>query len=100
MKILTILTPAPNAELPKMLELRVPEEKHLWQMYLDGTVREMYFDDDPAIRVVLVLESENEETAREALAGLPMVREKVLQTQIIPLKPWKPLELLFAEQRA
>ena len=96
MKILTILTPAPNAEMSKMLQLRVPEEKQLWQMYLAGTVREMYFDDDPTIRVVLVLETESEETTRAELAALPMMRENILQAQFIPLKPWKPLEALFA----
>ena len=94
MKLLAILTPEPTTDLPSMGALRVAEECVLWQLYVGGIVREMYFDDAP-LRVTFVMEADSLEAAQNHLAALPMVQAKLPRVETFPLKPWTPLENLF-----
>ena len=95
MKILAILTPSPTANLSAMGALRVAEERVFWSLYTAGIVREMYFDDAP-LRVTLVMEADSIEAAQNHLATFPMVKAGLFQIETYPLKPWLPLENLFA----
>lgn len=96
MKVLAILRPKPEAKLSDFEPLRLPEEKQIWQLYLQDIVREMYWNAPPDIRVVLILEVDNIEAAKEAISSLPMVKADLFSTEFIALNPWQPLEILFA----
>lgn len=97
MKILAILTPSAAANLTSMGALRVKEERVLWPLYTSGVVREMYFDDDP-IRITFVMEAASLAEAHRHLSTLPLVEAGLLQIDSYPLKPWLPLENLFAPE--
>jgi len=96
MKMLSILTPKPGKQPSDFMPLRVPEEKQVWQLYMQGIIREMYWGGEN-IRVVFVLEVDDLHTAQTAIASLPMVQAQLFDIEFIELNPWQPLEILFAQ---
>ena len=68
----------------------------IWDLYLSGQVREMYFRQDRR-EAVLVLECANVENARQLLDNLPLVKAHLIQFEIIPLIPYPGFERLFGE---
>ncbi|HEX2963407.1 MAG: superoxide dismutase [Ignavibacteria bacterium] len=73
------------------------EARKVWELYQNGTIRELYFrtETDAA---VLVLESDSIEEAREVLSALPLVRENLIQFQLIALKPYPGFKRLFKQE--
>jgi hypothetical protein len=57
-------------------------------------LREFYFDEDHR-RAVLILECSDAPDARSVLASLPLVREKLIDFDIMPLSPYTGFERLF-----
>jgi hypothetical protein len=70
------------------------ELRALWQLYSDGLVREMYSPGGPG--AVLILESDSIQTAATGLASLPLIQSKTMTLELVPLHPFKPLEMLFS----
>jgi muconolactone delta-isomerase len=60
------------------------EAQRAWELHQAGVIRELYFraDRDEA---VLVLECTNVEEALEVLSTLTLVREKLIEFEVIPL---------------
>lgn len=67
----------------------------LWRLYASGTVREMYSPGGPG--AVLVLETESLESAREALAVLPLVANGIIRFELTSLHPFAAFATLFEE---
>jgi len=67
----------------------------VWELYSRGICREFYTRANEPGRVVLMLESASEETAREALATLPFVQLHLIDFDLIPLAPFTGLARLF-----
>ncbi len=99
MKILAL-----EKELPGLADTAY--EPHLraealraWQLYQDGTVRELYFRSDwPG--AVLVLECSDVAGAKAALATLPLVKHGLIQFDLIPLRAYPGFERLFSSDGA
>ena len=53
------------------------EAKAVWELYKSNIVREIYFLTDQN-SAVIIMESESVESARETLAELPLVKEKLI----------------------
>lgn len=70
------------------------EAQQLWQLYLDGIIREPYFRQDKK-EAVLILECESIQQAENYLATLPFVREKLIRFELIPLSPYPGFSRLF-----
>ena len=70
------------------------EAKALWQLYLEGIVREFYFRKEKNL-AVLILEVKNKQIAKKALSKLPFVSKKLIEFELIPLKPYPGFERLF-----
>jgi hypothetical protein len=70
------------------------EAKALWQLYLEGIVREFYFRKEKNL-AVLVLEVKTKQAAQKALRRLPFVKNKLIEFELIPLKPYPGFERLF-----
>jgi hypothetical protein len=70
------------------------EAKVLWQLYLEGIVREFYFRKEKNL-AVLVLEVRTKQAAKKALSKLPFVKNKLIEFELIPLKPYPGFERLF-----
>jgi hypothetical protein len=70
------------------------EAKALWQLYLNGIVREFYFRKEKK-QAVLILEAKNTQIAKRALSKLPFVSKKLIEFELIPLKPYPGFQRLF-----
>ncbi len=74
------------------------EALRAWQLYQDGTVRELYFrSDSPG--AVLVLECSDVAAARAGLATLatlPLVEHGRIQCDLIPVRAYPGFARLFA----
>jgi len=78
-----------------VLEPHLPQELAATvQLYLQEKIRTFYFRKDRA-GVVFIMECESVEEAKEILAGLPMVQEKLLDFDLIPVGPLMPLGRLL-----
>ena len=68
-----------------------------WELYQAGTIRELYFRTDwPG--AVLVLECADADEASRVLGTLPLVREGLIDFEIIPLTAYPGFERLFARE--
>jgi len=70
------------------------EARRVWELYIKGLIREIYFRADQK-SAVLILECKNIEEAEEKLATLPLVREDLIYFDFIPLAPYPGFERLF-----
>jgi muconolactone delta-isomerase len=78
-------------------ELLQAEARRAWELQQAGIIREMYFraDRDEA---VLVLECADVDEARSVLDTLPLVRERLIGFEVIPLKAYPGFARLFADR--
>ncbi len=67
----------------------------MWDLQQAGVIREIYFRCDRS-DAVAVLECRDEAEARGALASLPLVKEALIDFDVVPLRPYPGLARLFA----
>lgn len=96
MKVLAIDTVLPDANAESIRTHFMREVHQLVKLYLADAVREIYFRQDRS-GVVLVLEVPGLDEARSLLNTLPLVQEKLIAFELIPLGPFMPLALLLDE---
>jgi hypothetical protein len=70
------------------------EAKRVWELYKCGVIRESYFRNDKD-EAVLILECENESEALKFLSSLPLVKNGLIEFEVIPLKAYPGFERLF-----
>ncbi len=70
------------------------EALRVWELYKKGVIREIYFRADRT-NAVLILECENLEEGKEKLSTLPLVLERLIYFDFIPLVPYPGFERLF-----
>lgn len=97
MQILAISKPLEGASPDKMMPHLDEEVKHTLEGYLDGKFRNFWFKSDRP-GVVLMMESADEEEARNILNELPLVAKGFIDFDLIPLQPLKPLGTLIGRQ--
>ena len=95
MKILALEIELPNHVADDIQPLLIAEARGVWQLYQNGTLREIYFRDDQNT-AVLVLECASIEECRGVLATLPLVQAGLIDFEVIPLKPYPGFARLFA----
>jgi hypothetical protein len=95
MKILVLPKPIEGVSREALLPHVEAEVRAVWDLYAQGICREFYTRAEEAGRVVLMLECESVEAAREALAGLPFARMHLIDFDVIPLGPFAGLASLF-----
>ncbi len=76
---------------PAILEA---EARKVWELYQSGFIREIYFRADQT-NAVLILECLAINEARNILQMLPLVDKKLIDFELIPLKPYSGLARLF-----
>ena len=94
MKILALERKAANTKQSDFDIHLKAEAARVWELYQAGVIRETYFRGDVR-RAVLILECESPEEARQALETLPLVREKLMAFEIVPLVPYTGFSRLF-----
>jgi hypothetical protein len=96
MKILAIEREVPGVSDEQFRpELLKAEAARAWELYQAGVFREMYFRADRP-DAVLVLECATVEEASAALGTLPLVKEKAIAFDLIPLRAYPGFARLFA----
>jgi muconolactone delta-isomerase len=73
------------------------EAQRVWELYQDGIIREIYFRDDRS-EAILILECQNVDEATKILSTLPLVKEGLIEFDLIPLKPYPGFSRLFASE--
>ncbi len=95
MKILALEEEMPEASESSFPDGLLKEEAGcVWELFKSGVIRHAHFRQD-ARRAVLELECADAKEAERILSGLPLVREKWIRFQIIPLAPYDGYERLF-----
>jgi hypothetical protein len=93
MKILAIEKEKSGFGENDFVPLLKAEAKRIWDFYIDGFVREIYFT--PSHTVVLVLECYDENEAGAILGSLPLVQKGLIEFDITVLLPYDGFERLF-----
>ena len=96
MNLLAIGRPREGADIREIGRYAGEEMRTLWRLYRDGLVREMYSPGRPG--AVLMLDTATAKDAEAALAGLPLVAAGLIVFELMELRPFGALEVLFAEQ--
>lgn len=96
MKIFAIDRLLTGASMEKIQPFLKEEALHAWKLLKEGSIRDIYFrTDHPG--VVVVMEADSVENARKIMSTLPLVREKLIEFDFIPVGVFLPLEGLFKE---
>jgi hypothetical protein len=95
MKILAIEKKQPGVAAEQFPPHLKPEALRVWELYQTGVFRELYFDRDRHV-AVLMLECAGLEEARQALGSLPLVQAGLIAFDVLPLVPYPGFARLFA----
>jgi muconolactone delta-isomerase len=79
------------------MELLVEESQRAWELYQEGTIRELYFCQDH-YEAVLILECENSAEAQRVIDSLPLVKANLIGFKILPLVPYDGFARLFKQK--
>jgi Muconolactone delta-isomerase len=97
MKILALEQEIPGTRPEQFALLLNIEAAHIWELYLSGGLREIYFRQDRS-EAVLILECADAEEARKLISSLPLVQAGLIHFEVIPLVPYPGFERLFSQQ--
>ncbi len=95
MKILVLAQRHADVSLEQIRPHFKAEVGAVWRLYTQGIIREFYTRADNGGPAILTVESESVESAKKALAELPLVEMKMLDLDLIPLAPFRNLDHLF-----
>jgi hypothetical protein len=94
-KVLAIGKAGPALDLQKIQELMPQEVRDTVLLYLDGKIEQWFFrQDQPS--VVFLLSSHTLDEARTVLGSLTLVKNKMLDFDLVPVGPLTPLRALLA----
>jgi hypothetical protein len=97
MKLLAILRPRDGVDVQTGVARHAEAElRALWELYHDGFVREMYSPGGPG--ALLVIEASSVEEAHRALSPLPLVTNKIVAVELIELRPFRAMQMLFSQE--
>jgi hypothetical protein len=95
MKILALEKEVPDTSGKDFSPHLKAEAKKVWELHQKDVIREIYFRRDwPG--AVLVLECASVDAAQQALNELPLVKERLIAFDLIPLGPYPGFGRLFA----
>lgn len=95
MKILAMERELPGATAERFQAHARAEAARVWELQQSGVIREAYFHRDAHV-AVLMLECRDVDEAAAALATLPLVRERLIAFDLVPLVPYSGFARLFA----
>jgi hypothetical protein len=96
MKILAIEKELKTVDWGKESQTLVDEARTAYDMLLSGSLREIYFNEHK--HAVLVLECDDQLSAKQLLSKLPLVRKKIIDFEIMELRPYTGFSRLMAEE--
>lgn len=94
-KVLAIGKIAPAIDRQKLQELMPQEVRDTVLLYLDGKIEQWFVRQDQT-GVVFLLSSHTVDEARAVLGSLTLVKNKMLDFDLVPVGPLAPLRVLLA----
>ena len=94
MKVLAILDVAPGTDFAALRAELGSELKASWELFSGNILREAYATASQS-RVVFVLEAAGADEAGAILRKLPLVAKKMIEFQLIELRPFVNWSMLF-----
>lgn len=71
------------------------EARHVYALYSEGTIREIYFTEEHD--AILILETQSKEECLQILSTFPLVREKLIRFDVKQLLPYTGFQRLFKD---
>lgn len=96
MKIIALEKENPHATTEGFMRFSETEARTAWKLLQNGFIREIYFRADEN-SAVLVLEAESVASAHQKLQELPLVKNNLIDFELIPLKAYPGFARLFKE---
>ncbi len=93
MKILAVEEELQKLILEDESSILKNEAEQVYKFYLDGFIREIYFNDKHC--AVIILECKDKQEAENLLNELPLVKNKVIKFKLTELKPYTGFSRLF-----
>lgn len=93
MKILAIENEIEGVEWDNLGDLLQEEAHHVYHLYLSDSLREIYFTENK--NAILILETEDKETAIKLLGTLPLVKYGKIKFDIMELRPYTGYERIM-----
>ena len=97
MKILALEKEIPNTAPEQFAPYLKAEAARVWKLYQSGQLREIYFRGD-SNEAVLIMECADAEEANSLLNTLPLVKEGLIEFEVISLVPYPGFERLFGKR--
>ena len=98
MKFAVLLRMRPSASEELQAEHRLAEAEAIWAATKDGSLRSIDFHDGPG--ALLLMEAADKADVAAWATRLPMVSAGVVDSEVLALKPFDGLEVLFADKAA
>lgn len=99
MKILVLAKRHGETPVEEMRPHFAAEVQAIWDLYTEGICREFYTRADQPGAAILFVEAASVESAKKALARLPLVERNLIDLDLIPLAPFTNLEHLFENKK-
>jgi len=96
MKILAISKDQEDIDWTKESDTLEKEALQVYQLYLNGYLREIYFNEDS--NAILILECVSIENANELLNSLPLVKKGLIEFQVMSLHPYTGYDRIFNQK--
>lgn len=96
MKYLAIEKEIKSVDWSKEEKILKEEALRVYNLYLDGYLREIYFNE--AHNAVIVLECASKGEAQSILDSLPLVKAKLIEFDLTELKPYTGLSRLWKSE--
>ena len=97
MQVLVIVRIKPGTPVEQALPFVTLEAAQAWEFYASEQIRQMYYIADRG-GAVMLWEGESVESVTQEVNKLPMVKQGILDCEILPLKPYIGYASLFAQQ--
>jgi hypothetical protein len=95
MKILAIEKEMEGVDWNTLGDLLKEEAQHVYDLYLSGSLREIYFTENK--NAVLVMETENKQAATKLLDTLPLVKSGKIRFEVMELRPYTGYERIMRQ---
>ena|SRR5205085_1999752 len=92
--VLVIQTPKQGVTFQQVMSVIPDEIQATVKLYLDGKIREWHSRGDGK-GIVFLLDAKTEDEARAIMETLPLAKERLMDSQYIPVGPLMPLRALL-----
>ena len=97
MQVLALMSAAAGRQVADFDPYQELEEPRVWALYAENAIRQMWYRTDQ-IGAIAMLEAGSLEAATEIVHSLPMIRDGLLEVELVPLAPFTGIEALFADR--